>query len=150
VLDAAVERELDVRAIFWRHWLLAEYKPDLHFAGTDADRAMLAARGSRFLARWDQAHGRYCQHQKSWLIDAGEIGFVGGINLEVTSNVPVGHPPNGHGDLNNEMAAARKDSRNDAFFGSLGALGEYEVWPASRSASPLGAIRTSTSTRRSR
>jgi cardiolipin synthase len=29
-------------------------------------------------------------------------------------------------DLNNEMAAARKDSRNDAFFDSLSALGNYE------------------------
>lgn len=96
VLDAAVERGLDVRVLFWRHELLARMAPNSHFAGTEDDRAMLAARGSRFLARWDQAHGRYCQHQKSWLIDAGrptEVGFVGGINLHPGSCVPVGHPP---------------------------------------------------------
>ena len=45
---------------------------------------MLDARGSRFRIRWDRAPGPYCQHQKSWLIDAGqasETAFVGGINL---------------------------------------------------------------------
>jgi phosphatidylserine/phosphatidylglycerophosphate/cardiolipin synthase-like enzyme len=44
---------------------------------------MLQARGSRFLARWDRAAAAFCQHQKSWLIDAGqcsETAFVGGIN----------------------------------------------------------------------
>jgi cardiolipin synthase len=46
VLDTAFERGLDVRAIFWRHRLLAEYKPGVHFAGTEADRSMLAARAS--------------------------------------------------------------------------------------------------------
>ncbi len=95
VLDAAVARGLDVRVIFWRHVLLAKVDPDSHFAGTETHRAMLAERGSRFLARWDQAHDRYCQHQKSWLVDAGEpgeVGFVGGINLNPNSCVPVGHP----------------------------------------------------------
>ena len=51
-------------------------------------------RGSRFLARWDHAHGRYCQHQKSWLVDAGqpgEVAFVGGINLNQGSVVAPGH-----------------------------------------------------------
>ena len=96
VLDAAVERGLDVRVIFWRHWILADLDPEAHFVGDEADRNMLSARGSRFLARWDQAHGNYCQHQKSWLIDAAEpseVGFIGGINLGRGSCVPVGHPP---------------------------------------------------------
>jgi cardiolipin synthase len=95
VLDAAVERGIDVRVIFWRHRRFAELRPDVHFAGTEKDLAMLRARGSRFLARWDQAHGAYCQHQKSWIVDAGEsteVGFVGGINLNPNSCVPVGHP----------------------------------------------------------
>ncbi|MGH0037471.1 MAG: phospholipase D-like domain-containing protein [Myxococcota bacterium] len=96
VLDAAVERGIDVRVIFWRHRRFAELSPDVHFAGTEEDLAMLRARGSRFLARWDQAHDAYCQHQKSWIVDAGEpteVGFVGGINLNPNSCVPVGHPP---------------------------------------------------------
>lgn len=95
VLDAAVERGIDVRVIFWRHRLFSELRPDVHFAGTEKDLAMLRARGSRFLARWDQAHGAYCQHQKSWIVDAGrptETSFVGGINLNPNSCVPVGHP----------------------------------------------------------
>lgn len=55
---------------------------------------MLASRGSRFRARWDRAHGTYCQHQKSWLVDAGqptETAFVGGINLNLHSVVSTGH-----------------------------------------------------------
>lgn len=82
LLDRAVERGLDVRVIFWR--------PNQEsigygrtFAGTPEERDMLRARGSRFRIRWDRAAGAYCQHQKSWLIDAGqasETAFVGGIN----------------------------------------------------------------------
>jgi phosphatidylserine/phosphatidylglycerophosphate/cardiolipin synthase-like enzyme len=94
VLDRAAARGLDVRVIFWRHPQLAAFDPNSHFAGTDTDRAFLAARGSRFLARWDRAEGRYCQHQKSWLVDAGrpsEVAFVGGINLNNGSVVAPGH-----------------------------------------------------------
>jgi cardiolipin synthase len=57
--------------------------PGVHFSGTEAERTWLHGRAGRWLARWDRAHGRYCQHQKSWLVDAGEPGetaFVGGIN----------------------------------------------------------------------
>ena len=96
VLDRAVGRGVDVRVIFWRHTLLERLQPGTHFSGTEEERDWLAARGSSFLARWDQAEGRYCQHQKSWLIDAGlpgETAFVGGINLNQSSVVPPGHPP---------------------------------------------------------
>ncbi len=100
VLDRAKERGLDVRVIFWRHVQLAKFQPDSHFAGTEEERAWLAERGSTFLARWDQAHERYCQHQKSWLVDAGqpgEVAFVGGINLNQNSVVAPGHAsPGGH------------------------------------------------------
>jgi len=95
VLDGAQARGLDVRVLFWRHVLLATISPDAHFAGTEKDRTFLAARDTRWLARWDQAEGRYCQHQKSWLIDAGqesEIAFIGGINLNNDSVVVPGHP----------------------------------------------------------
>jgi phosphatidylserine/phosphatidylglycerophosphate/cardiolipin synthase-like enzyme len=100
VLDRAHARGLDVRVIFWRHPELAAFQPGTHFAGTAEEREWLTERGSRFLARWDRAHGRYCQHQKSWLLDAGqpgEIAFVGGINLNAGSVVEPGHPPrDGH------------------------------------------------------
>src|SRR3990172_6361933 len=95
VLDRAVARGLDVRALFWR------FEPhgaprlvESAFRGDEDERAWLAQRGSRFFARWDHNPG-YCHHQKSWVIDAGQPGetaFVGGINLHDNSVVPPGHP----------------------------------------------------------
>jgi len=99
-LDGAAARGLDVRALFWREPELGRLLPGAaHFAGSAEERAWLAARGTRFLARWDHLP-RYCHHQKSWLIDAGrpgELAFVGGINLDHGSLVPPGHPPVGGG-----------------------------------------------------
>jgi cardiolipin synthase A/B len=93
VLDEAVARGLDVRVIFWR--------PNAEsigygrtFSGTPEQRDLLKTRGSRFRIRWDQACGPYCQHQKSWLIDAGEpneTAFVGGINLTAKALGSPGH-----------------------------------------------------------
>jgi cardiolipin synthase A/B len=96
LLDRAVERGVDVRVLFWR------FNPESSgygrtFPGSDADRAMLAARGSRFGIRWDRAQAAYCQHQKSWLVDAGEpseTAFVGGINLTGKALSP-GHAGDG-------------------------------------------------------
>jgi cardiolipin synthase len=93
MLDRAVARGLDVRVIFWRH------NPESagygrSFPGSAADRTMLAERGSRIRIRWDRAHGAFCQHQKSWLIDAGqpgEIAFVGGVNLTERAAASPGH-----------------------------------------------------------
>jgi cardiolipin synthase A/B len=83
VLDRAVARGLDVRLLVWRP--NAETRPSHRlFGGTAADRALLAKRGSRFRIRWDRAAAVFCQHQKSWVIDAGqpsETAFVGGLNL---------------------------------------------------------------------
>ena len=90
VLDCAKARGLDVRAIFWR----THRAEGQHFHGHDHERAWLAERGSQFLARWDRAQKHYCQHQKSWLIDAGKPGetaFVGGINLNPASVTATGH-----------------------------------------------------------
>lgn len=97
VLDEAVERGLDVRIIFWRP------NPESigygrTFAGSPEDRSLLAARGSRLRIRWDRGHGPYVQHQKSWLIDAGqrsETAFVGGINLTAIAMGSPGHAGDG-------------------------------------------------------
>jgi cardiolipin synthase len=97
VLDRAVARGLDVRVIFWRP------NPESMgygrtFSGTQEQRDMLRARGSRFRIRWDRAPGPYCQHQKSWLIDAGEpseTAFVGGINLTFRAMGLPGHAAEG-------------------------------------------------------
>ena len=116
VLDRAVERGLDVRAIFWRHKLYEKLRPGVHFSGTANELDWLRERGSRFLARWDQAHRNYCQHQKSWLIDAGspdEVAFVGGINLERDSVVRPGHPPTGGGSTHDVYVELRGPSATD-------------------------------------
>jgi len=100
VLDRAAARGIEVRVIFWRSRELEAFDPGTHFSGTDEERQWLASRPSRFLARWDRCQKLYCQHQKSWLVDAGteqEVAFVGGINLGRNSVVPPGHPPNGVG-----------------------------------------------------
>ncbi len=84
LLDRATARGLDVRALFWRpNPELACYEANT-FSGTQAQRDLLAARGSRYRIRWDRAFGSCAQHSKSWLVDAGEAGetvFVGGMNL---------------------------------------------------------------------
>jgi phosphatidylserine/phosphatidylglycerophosphate/cardiolipin synthase-like enzyme len=97
VLDRAAARGVDVRVIFWRT------KPEEleHFHGDDAHHAFLRERGSKMQIRWDRAVSHYCQHQKSWLIDAGapdETAFVGGINLGAHSMTMPGHadPKAGH------------------------------------------------------
>jgi cardiolipin synthase len=116
VLDRAVGRGLDVRVIFWRHVELERIDPGVHFSGTASERAMLRERGSRFLARWDRAHGPYCQHQKSWLIDAGrpeEIAFVGGINLNRGSMVSPGHEPTDAGNTHDVYVELRGPAATD-------------------------------------
>ncbi|WP_123688862.1 phospholipase D-like domain-containing protein [Allostella humosa] len=83
LLDRAAARGLDVRVLFWRPNPESAGYGQV-FAGTAADRALLADRRSGWRARWDRAPGGACHHQKSWLVDAGqasEIAFVGGINL---------------------------------------------------------------------
>ena len=97
VLDGAAARGLDVRVIFWR------VNPESSgygrtFSGTAADRQVLHDRGSRFRIRWDRAAGAFCQHQKSWLIDAGqasETAFVGGVNLTAAALGSPGHAGGG-------------------------------------------------------
>jgi phosphatidylserine/phosphatidylglycerophosphate/cardiolipin synthase-like enzyme len=96
-LDRAVARGVDVRALFWRP------NPESSgygrtFPGSAADRDMLRGRGSRIRIRWDRAAAAFCQHQKSWLIDAGwpsETAFVGGINLTAANLGAPGHPGGG-------------------------------------------------------
>jgi cardiolipin synthase A/B len=99
VLDAAESRGLDVRALFWHNNEGSGFDESHIFSGDAAHRAMLFERRSRFLARWDRAEKKYCQHQKSWIVDAGyegEVAFVGGINLERESVVSPGHSHGNH------------------------------------------------------
>jgi phosphatidylserine/phosphatidylglycerophosphate/cardiolipin synthase-like enzyme len=98
LLDRAGARGVDVRVVFWREPSLDPGRPGWeHFPGTDAERAWLAERGSRFRARWDHLP-RGCRHQKSWVVDAGEpeeAAFVGGINVDRMSIAEPGHAGGG-------------------------------------------------------
>ena len=82
-LDRAVARGVDTRLVVWRPNAEAGGFPNM-FRGDDTQRAWLADRSSRVKIRWDRIGGKYCHHQKSWVIDAGQPSgttFVGGANL---------------------------------------------------------------------
>lgn len=99
VLDRAAARGVDVRLIFWRPDAETERHKRNAFWGSPAHIGLLEARRSGVKIRWDRAHPGFCQHQKSWLIDAGteeETAFVGGINLNPHSMVAPGHNGEGH------------------------------------------------------
>ena len=99
VLDRAAARGVDVRLVFWRPDAETERHRRNAFWGSTAHVGMLEARRSAVKIRWDRAHPGFCQHQKSWLIDAGadgETAFVGGINLNPHSMVAPGHHGEGH------------------------------------------------------
>jgi cardiolipin synthase A/B len=85
-LDRAVARGVDVRLLIWRPREGGRYANT--FGGAADDRERLRRRGTCVRIRWDRATGPYCQHQKSWIIDAGqesETAFLGGANLSTGS-----------------------------------------------------------------
>ena len=99
VFERAARRGVDVRLIFWR--------PDDETAGWRRNAFwgsaehfdLLSQRCPHVGIRWDRAHPGYCQHQKTWLIDANRDGgtsFVGGINLNPHSLVSSDHRGNHH------------------------------------------------------
>lgn len=94
VLDRAAARGLDVRVLFWRPGEETPRYFRTAFWGSEEHLALLDARPSGIKARWDRAKPGYCQHQKSWLIDAGHdssLAILGGINLNPHSVVAPGH-----------------------------------------------------------
>ncbi len=94
VLNRAAKRGLDVRIIFWRPDPETEYLKTNAFWGAPEHFDRLRESASSIRIRWDRAQPGYCQHQKSWLIDAGtetETVFLGGINLNPHSVVAPGH-----------------------------------------------------------
>jgi cardiolipin synthase len=94
VLRRAAARGLDVRLICWRPDPETEEFKRNAFWGSDDHFNRLHTSGAGLRIRWDRAQPGFCQHQKSWLIDAGtkaEIAFIGGINLNPHSMVAPGH-----------------------------------------------------------
>lgn len=99
VLSRAAARGVDVRIIFWRPDEDMTGHRRTAFWGRSDHTTLLSERGSGIKVRWDRAHPGFCQHQKSWLIDADaecETAFVGGINLNPHSVVDPGHAGEGH------------------------------------------------------
>jgi cardiolipin synthase len=98
VLDRAATRGIDVRLIFWRPDGETAYLRRNAFWGSKEHIEWLDKRVPEVNIRWDRAHQGFCQHQKSWIIDAGaenEISFVGEINLNPHSMVTPGHDGEG-------------------------------------------------------
>jgi phosphatidylserine/phosphatidylglycerophosphate/cardiolipin synthase-like enzyme len=94
VLNQTAARGLDVRLIFWRPDPETESLKTNAFWGSPEHFALLEASNSGVRIRWDRAQPGFCQHQKTWLIDAGtdaETTFLGGINLNPHSIVAPGH-----------------------------------------------------------
>lgn len=100
VFERAAQRGIDVRLIFWRPEDHMEKHKRNAFWGSSTHHELLTSHYPGINIRWDRAAPGYCQHQKSWLIDAGSdwaTSFVGGINLNPSSLVPPGHDFNHSG-----------------------------------------------------
>lgn len=98
ILERAARRGVDVRLIFWRPDAETKSLERNAFWGSPAQLELLREHYPKLSVRWDRAHPGFCQHQKTWLIDAGEdseCAFVGSINLNPHSMVAMGH--NGEG-----------------------------------------------------
>ena len=99
VLERAAQRGIDVRIIFWRpDDQTATWRRNA-FWGSQEHFEALSERYPHINIRWDRAHPGYCQHQKTWLVDANldtATSFVGGINLNPHSLVTPGHNGEGH------------------------------------------------------
>jgi len=99
VLERVARRGIDVRVIFWRpDDETASLRRNAFWGSLDHFDA-LSQRYPQLKIRWDRAHPGYCQHQKTWLIDANRdaaTSFVGGINLNPHSLVMPGHSGEGH------------------------------------------------------
>jgi phosphatidylserine/phosphatidylglycerophosphate/cardiolipin synthase-like enzyme len=156
VLDRAAARGLDVRVVFWRpNPETRQFEPRTFWGSPDHRRA-LAERGARFRIRWDRASGVNCQHQKSWIVDAGqpgEVAFVGGINLNHRSVVAPGHAGEHHNhDAYVELAGPsasdvhhnfvqrwNQASERDLEDGAWGDDGDDDLVPPTRISAPRGA-----------
>lgn len=99
VLERAARRGIDVRLIFWRPDDATAALRRNAFWGAPEHFDLLAHQYPQLNIRWDRAHPGYCQHQKTWVIDADldtATAFVGGINLNPHSLVQPGHRGEGH------------------------------------------------------
>ncbi|MFO1081720.1 MAG: phosphatidylserine/phosphatidylglycerophosphate/cardiolipin synthase family protein [Reyranellaceae bacterium] len=98
VLEQAARRGIDVRLIFWQPDDSTAYLRENAFWGAPDHLALLRVQAPSLQVRFDRARPGFCQHQKSWLIDAGEddaMAFLGGLNLNPHSLAVPGHGGDG-------------------------------------------------------
>ncbi len=102
VLQRAADRGVDVRLIFWRPDPETEAYKRNAFWGSDEHFELLDSGGYGFGIRWDRAEPGFCQHQKTWLIDAGSISIrtpwllpvmAGRTKITTSSSSYPGHQP---------------------------------------------------------
>ncbi len=94
VLDRAAKRGVDVRLIFWRPDDETATLRRNAFWGAPEHFELLEQLQPQVSIHWDRAQPGFCQHQKTWLIDAGQdeqTAFLGGLNLNPNSMVSPGH-----------------------------------------------------------
>jgi phosphatidylserine/phosphatidylglycerophosphate/cardiolipin synthase-like enzyme len=99
LLERAAQRGVDVRLLCWRPDDETAALRRNAFWGSAEHFELLARRYPRVNIRWDRSHPGYCQHQKSWLVDAhrdSATSFVGGINLNPNSVVTAEHRGDHH------------------------------------------------------
>lgn len=148
VLDRAASRGVEVRVLFWREPRLAEIDPTAtHFGGDEREREFLRDRGSRLRARWDRLERGFCQHQNSWLVDAGEVGevaFLGSANPTTRSLSSPGYPARPGGSAHDVMIEVRGPAVTDVhhnFVQRWNEASERErsdgCWPDAGAAAPL-------------
>jgi phosphatidylserine/phosphatidylglycerophosphate/cardiolipin synthase-like enzyme len=99
---------VDVRLLFWRPDPETAHHRRNAFWGAPEHLAQLEGLRADLHVRWDRAHPGFCQHQKTWLIDAGhasQAAFVGGINLNPHELASPGHRGEGQfHDVNVELS----------------------------------------------
>ena len=94
VFEHVARRGVDVRVIFWRPDEGMTRHRQNAFWGSAGHIEALSQHYTHIKIRWDRAHPGYCQHQKTWIIDADRetaTAFVGGINLNPHSLVTPAH-----------------------------------------------------------
>ncbi|MVN89064.1 hypothetical protein GO986_20190 [Deinococcus sp. HMF7620] len=93
-LHRAAERGVEIRLLFWRPDEETASLRKNAFWGAPEHLRQLEGLHPKVHVRWDRAAPGFCQHQKLWLVDAGEASssaFLGGLNLNPHSLARPGH-----------------------------------------------------------
>ena len=76
VLERALaSRNLDIRVLFWRN---EKFFGTVNQFGNKKHIRLLQKRQPKIAIRWDSSGGdpAHCHHEKSWLIDVGQVRYL--------------------------------------------------------------------------